>query len=88
MIPTGHLDSIDAPYRELVTADGWKYVCFPDRSWMMFNLNKDPLEESNMAQNNRYKAERKKLIGRLRQWVADTGDKFAVPEDLGCRLWR
>jgi hypothetical protein len=35
----------------------------------------------NLAHDNRFRAERRKLIARLRQWVADTGDKFAVPDD-------
>lgn len=81
VIPTGHADSINTPYRGVVTRDGWKYVCFENRSWLMFNLNDDPYEEADLAQNNRFRAERKKLIARVKQWAADTGDKFAVPED-------
>jgi arylsulfatase A-like enzyme len=27
VIPTGHPDSINTPYRGLVTKDGWKYLC-------------------------------------------------------------
>ena len=81
VVPTGHPDSINTPYRGLVTRDGWKFACFDSRSWLMFNLNEDPYEEANLAQNNRYRIERKRLIGRLKQWVADTGDRFAVPED-------
>ena len=81
VIPTGHADSINTPYRGLVSRDGWKYACFEGRSWLLFNLNEDPYEQANLAQNNRYRAERKKLIGRLRQWVADTGDTFPTPED-------
>ena len=80
VIPTGHADSINTPYRGLVTNDGWKYVCFENLSWLMFNLNEDPYEEANLAQNNTHRAERKKLIARLKQWVADTGDKFTIPE--------
>lgn len=81
VIPTGHADSINTPYRGLVTRDGWKYVCFENRSWLMFNLNDDPYEEADLAQNNRYRAERRKLIARLKQWVSDTGDAFTLPED-------
>jgi arylsulfatase A-like enzyme len=80
VIPTGHADSINTPYRGVVTRDGWKYVAFESRSWLMFNLNEDPYEQMNVAHNNRYRAERLKLISRLKQWVADTGDKFTVPE--------
>jgi arylsulfatase A-like enzyme len=68
-------------WRGLVTKEGWKYVCFNDFSWLMFNLNEDPYEESNLVYNNKYRNERKKLIERLKQWVADTGDEFTVPKD-------
>lgn len=81
VIPTGHPDSINTPYRGVVTRDGWKYVAFEDRSWLLFNLNEDPYEEANLAQNNRYRVERGRAIARLKQWVADTGDKFSVPAD-------
>jgi arylsulfatase A-like enzyme len=81
VVPTGHADSINTPYRGLVTRDGWKYACFEGRSWILYNLNDDPYEQSNLAQNNKYRAQRQKLIARLRQWVADTGDRFDVPAD-------
>jgi arylsulfatase A-like enzyme len=81
VIPTGHGDSTNKPYRGIVTSDGWKYVCFEGVSWLMFQLNEDPYEQVNLAHNNRFRAERRKLIARLKQWVADTGDKFAVPDD-------
>ncbi len=81
VVPTGYANSINTPYRGIVTRGGWKYACFENRSWLMFNLNDDPLEEVNLAQNNRYAEERRKLISRLKQWVADTDDRFAVPED-------
>jgi len=65
----------------VVTKDGWKYACFEGISWLMFNVNEDPFELVNLAQHGGYRAERKRLIGRLRQWIADTGDRFSVPED-------
>lgn len=80
VIPTGHPDSINTPYRGLVTRDGWKYVCLPNQSWLMFNLIEDPYEQVNVAFNARYKIERNQLINRLKQWVSDTGDKFIVPD--------
>lgn len=81
VVPTGHGDSVNKPYRGLVTRDGWKYACFDNMSWLLFNLNEDPYEQANLAHNNRYRAERQRLIQRLRQWVADTGDKFNIPTD-------
>jgi arylsulfatase A-like enzyme len=80
VIPTGQADSINTPYRGLVTQDGWKYVCLPNQSWLMFNLIDDPYEQVNVALNDAYKKERAQLINRLKQWVADTGDKFVVPD--------
>jgi arylsulfatase A-like enzyme len=81
VIPVGHPDSINTPYRGLVTKDGWKFVAFERQSWLMFNLNEDPYEEANLAQNNAFRSERKRLLSRLKQWVADTGDQFELPTD-------
>jgi len=81
VVPTGHAHSVNKPYRGVVTRDGWKYVCFAGVSWLMFNLNEDPFELVNLAHNSRHRAEREKLIGRLKQWIADTGDTFNVPSD-------
>jgi arylsulfatase A-like enzyme len=80
VIPTLHADSIDRPWRGLVTADGWKYVALEGQPWLLFNLNEDPYELANHAHNTRYQSERKRLNERLRQWVADTGDTFQLPE--------
>jgi len=73
--------NLSKPYRGLVTRDGWKYACFENSSWVMFNLNQDPYELVNLAHHPSYRGPRRKLIERLRQWIADTGDKFRVPED-------
>ncbi len=80
VIPTGHGHSIDRPWRGLVTRDGWKYACLEGQPWMMFNLNEDPYEQSNLALNTAFGKQRLKLNQRLRQWIADTGDSFALPE--------
>ncbi len=68
------------PYRGIVTRDGWKYVCFENQSWLQFNLNEDPYEEMNLAHSYLYSVERRKLIGRLKQWVNDTDDRFPIPD--------
>ncbi len=81
VVPTGHGNSVNKPYRGVVTKDGWKYVCFDGVSYVMFNLNEDPYEQVNLAHNSRFRAERRKLTARVKQWAADTGDKFNVPED-------
>lgn len=80
VVPTGHPDSIDKPWRGIVTKDGWKYVCFEGLPWLMFNLNEDPYEQVNLVHNPLYSKKRKELNDKLRQWIIDTGDRFNLPE--------
>jgi arylsulfatase A-like enzyme len=80
VVPTGHGDSIDKPYRGIVTRDGYKYVCFEKIPWLLFNLNEDPYEEMNLAHNKKYGKLRKRLNDRLQQWIDETGDDFELPE--------
>ena len=79
VIPTGHGDSVDRPWRAVVTRDGWKYVVFEGQPWLMFNLNEDPYEMVNLAHNTKFRAERRRLQDRLAQWIADTEDAFTLP---------
>ncbi|MFW6062267.1 MAG: sulfatase [Planctomycetota bacterium] len=80
VVPTCHGNSIDRPWRGIVTRDGWKYVCLEGQPWLMFDLNDDPYEQRNLAHNSRYWAKRKQLHDRLAQWIADTDDEFDLPE--------
>lgn len=80
VIPTMHGNSIDRPWRGIVTLDGWKYVCMPGVPWMLFNLNEDPYEFMNIAHNTAHRVIRRKLNDRLARWVAETGDEFLLPE--------
>ena len=79
VVPTGHGDSTDRPWRAVVTRDGWKYACLEGQPWLMFNLNEDPYEQANLAHNTVFGGKRKELDDRLRQWIADTGDEFEMP---------
>ena len=80
VVPTGHGDSIDRPWRGVATRDNWKYVALEGQPWMLYNLNDDPYEQANLAFNTRYRSERHRLHERLAQWVDDTGDVFQLPE--------
>ena len=80
VVPTYHGNSIDRPWRGLVTIDGWKYTVLEHQPWMLFNLNEDPYELINLAHNTKVRHERKRLHDRLAQWIDDTGDTFALPE--------
>jgi arylsulfatase A-like enzyme len=83
VIPTGHGNAVDRPWRGIVTADGWKYVCLEGQPWLMFNLNEDLYEQANMAHNLAFRGQRKKLHDRLARWIADTDDEFNLPEGGG-----
>jgi arylsulfatase A-like enzyme len=79
VVPTLHLDSVDRPWRGVVTRDGWKYVALEGQPWLLFNLNEDPYEQANLALDRRYARERTRLQERLAQWISDTGDAFPLP---------
>jgi arylsulfatase A-like enzyme len=80
VIPTGHGNSNDRPWRGVVTRDGWKYVCLEGQPWLLFNLNEDPYEQANHAFNRRFLAQRERLHKLLTKWIKDTGDTFTLPE--------
>jgi arylsulfatase A-like enzyme len=80
VIPTRHGDSIDRPWRGVVTRDGWKYVCLEGQPWLLFDLNEDPFELVNLAHNTRFREQRRRLQQRLERWIRETGDTFPLPE--------
>ena len=80
VVPTGHGNSVDRPWRGVATRDGWKYVALEGQPWLMFNLAEDPYELANLAHNTAFRAERQRLQERLAGWIDETGDVFALPE--------
>jgi arylsulfatase A-like enzyme len=78
--PTGHFDSVDRPWRGVITRDGWKYIALEGQPWLMFNLGEDAYELVNLAHDRRYGSERRRLHDRLAQWIDDTGDAFPLPD--------
>jgi arylsulfatase A-like enzyme len=80
VIPTGHGNSVDKPWRAVVTSDGWKYVAFEAHPWLLFNLNEDPYELANLVHNSAFRAERRRLQARLSEWIRQTGDAFELPD--------
>jgi arylsulfatase A-like enzyme len=79
VIPIGQPETIDKPWRGIVTNDGWKYVCFEGIEWLMFNLNEDPYEQMNLAHDLKYKVKRKELNDKLKKFIEKTNDKFELP---------
>lgn len=76
--PTRHGDSIDRPWRGVVTRDGWKYVAMDGQPWLMFDLNTDPFEQVNMAHNTGFRDARARLHGELADWIRRTGDPYVL----------
>ena len=66
-------------WRCVVTCDGWKYACVENGEWLMFDLNIDPYEQTNLAFNTHYRAKRNDLKDLLNTWITKTGDTFPVP---------
>lgn len=79
VIPTMHGDSIDRPWRGVVTDDGWKYVCLEGQPWLLYDLNTDPYEFVNLAHNSAHGRHRRRLQDLLAGWIERTGDSFALP---------
>jgi arylsulfatase A-like enzyme len=80
VVPTGHGQSVDRPWRGIVTGDGWKYVVLEGQPWLMFNLNDDPYEQVNLAHNTNFATKRRALQDRLDERIRVVGDRFAMPE--------
>ncbi len=79
VIPTRHHDSIDKPWRGIITKDGYKYVCFEQIPWLMFDLNADPYEQVNLAHNSKYHEKLADLNRKAREWAERLGDPFPFP---------
>ncbi|MFV0503489.1 MAG: sulfatase [Lachnospirales bacterium] len=80
VIPTYHFDSINKPWRGVVTVDGYKYVCFEEMDWLLFDLKKDPYEQMNLVHNEKYKDLRNRLNQMTKDWAIKTEDRFKVPK--------
>jgi arylsulfatase A-like enzyme len=66
-------------WRCLVTRDGWKYACVEEGDWLLYNLNEDPYEQTNLAFHTGFREKRKEMNREIRQWAHKTGDDFIFP---------
>lgn len=73
-------ETIDRPWRGVVTDDGWKYCVLAGQPWLMFNLNEDPYEQANLAFDLTFAAQRRRLQQELAAWLQATGDVFDLPD--------
>lgn len=79
VIPEHHPHSVEFPWRGVVTADGWKYVCLEGMPWMLFDLNEDPYELRNVVYCGVEKKKRAQMHRILADWIERSGDKFTLP---------
>lgn len=80
VIPTKHGDSVDRPWRGIVTRDRWKYVCLKGEPWLLYNLSEDEFEGQNLAHNSKYARQRQRCHKLLQQWLTKTDDNFVLPD--------
>lgn len=80
VVPTHHHDSVNKAWRGIVTCSSYKYVCFENTDWLLFDLNEDPCELVNLAHNDKYLPLRKQLREELQRWIEKTNDTFSLPE--------
>lgn len=73
-------DCLNRPWRGIRTRDGWKYVILEGQPIMMFNLNDDPYEMTNLVYLDKFNDKMKELHEKLKNWISDTGDTFLMPE--------
>ena len=66
-------------WRCVVSRDGWKYACVEGGEWLLFNLNEDPFEQTNLAFHTGYRHKRDEMMALLQQWARQTGDEFPFP---------
>jgi arylsulfatase A-like enzyme len=79
VIPTLHGDSVDKAWRGILTKDGYKYICFENHEWLLFNLREDPYEQVNLCNNSKYWGIMRELNEKLCNWIEKTGDSFNLP---------
>lgn len=74
-------EGCDKAWRGIITRDGWKYVCHEGYEWLLFNLNDDPYEQSNLVDRFSMQKKRKELLSLLKQKLDAIDDHFILPED-------
>lgn len=98
--PESAFFQIFGPFQGDGTEDGWRgvrtrrhmYARFQDKPWVLYDLEKDPYQLRNLAEEPAAQPLRKEMERRLAQWMSRTGDSWdynwqELVEDKG-RLYR
>ena len=64
--------------RSVVSEDGWKLNLYHQDSPELFDLNNDPSELKNLAENRRHRGKLNELKGHVMAWQEQTGDTLAL----------
>ena len=73
------------PWRALRTRQ-WLYARYPDRPWLLYDMDSDPYQSSNRCDSRRHTGVRDELEGLLNTWLAQLDDPFLDRGALGHRL--
>jgi len=57
----------------MVRGSGWKFARYQDGQEYLYNLDKDPSETTNLAENPKYRHHRNKLAAEMDKWLGRTG---------------
>jgi arylsulfatase A-like enzyme len=75
-----------------VRTERYMYARFRDKPWVLFDLEKDPFELNNLAQDPAAAELRRQMEARLAEWMRRTGDSWdynwTEPVEEGGRLYR
>lgn len=99
-VPDSAFFQIFGPYEGDGTADGWRgvrthrhmYARFENKPWVLYDLEQDPHQLRNLAEETGAASVREQMERRLENWMKRTGDSWAFNwhhpvEDKG-RLYR
>ena len=68
--------NITSPWRAVVTRDRWKYVCLPRQPFMLFDLNTDPYEQTNLIHDAAFSEIQQHCHKTLTQMLESVDDAF------------
>lgn len=99
--PDSAFFQIFGPYAGDGTPEGWRgvrdgrymYATFrDDRPWVLYDLEKDPYQMRNLAQEKNAKAARERMRKKVAEWMESTGDRWdwnwSEPVEDNARLFR
>ena len=70
---------LQAPWRTIVSAEGWKLNLSPVDQCELYDLNADPYEQHNLFDDPAQRGRIRDLADRIRRWQERTGDDVVLP---------